>query len=69
MASFLIPVMVAVLVPPVAVPVHEPVALADVDTGPGEPNCVLGRAATAGTESVGDATQSFFRAGQAWPLQ
>jgi hypothetical protein len=61
--SFLIPTMGAVLVPSVAVPLQVPVPLAEVTTGPADANCVFGSAATAGTESPGDATQSSLSAG------
>lgn len=61
--SFLIPTIGAVLTPSVAVPVQVAVPLAEVMTGPADANCVLGSAATTGTESPGEAAQSFFRAG------
>jgi hypothetical protein len=63
MVTFLIPVMEVLLVPSVADPVHVPLPFALVWTGEGAENVVAGRAATAGTESPGDAAQSLFRVG------
>jgi hypothetical protein len=44
------------------------VPLADTAVGPGDANVVVGSAATAGTESVGDAFQLFFSVGDSFAV-